>query len=408
MDAWDRLLQQAHARLASWRAREELAGTLRYRAAERRALRRAITRAAVPVAALLVGGALVSTAVDPFVGWELLALNCTAAALSVALAWLVQGRARRHVAGIAYLWGILMAADLLVAGLTSPFQMRISATIMPAIPLVYALFMPWTTPAHLIAVAWTTVAALLLSLALRGTGIDPVSPIALTALITGAISVAGHAHRRADRIDAYRQLIQIRALHRRAREAGRQLRAANRELASSALIDPLTGAGNRRSLEADLATLDASADEIPGGVALVLVDVDRFKAYNDRHGHLAGDWVLRRVADCLAESVRAADRVYRYGGEELLVLLAGVEAPAAEAVVGRLLAGVEALDIPHPENRPWQVVTISAGWATWRPGGPTSWAAALGAADDALYRAKRLGRNRAVAADRAETKTATA
>ena len=400
MDVRDRLHTHVRARLASWQAREALARTPRYRVAERRALRRALARSSVFVVVVLVAGALASTFADPLLGPELLALNSAAAAVSILLARLAMGRARRQVAGIAYLWGILMVADLLAAGLTSPLQLRNSAMVMPAIPLIYALFMPSTTRAHLIAVGWTAVAALLLTFMLQRSGIDPVSPIVLTAIVTGAISVVGHAIRRADRIDAFRQVMQIRGLHARARDAGRRLRDANRELASSARLDPLTGARNRLALDEDLRALDADDDPMRGSVAFVLVDLDRFKPYNDRHGHPAGDWVLRRVADVLAESVRSADRVYRYGGEELLVLLAGVDGPAADGIVGRMLVNVQALEIPHPENRPWQVVTASAGWILHDPGGSSSSAVALAAADDALYRAKRLGRNRAVSAER--------
>jgi diguanylate cyclase (GGDEF)-like protein len=400
MDVLGRLRAPVRARFVSWRARETLARAPRYRAAEREALRRAIVRSSAFVAVVLVAGAAASTLMDPLVGWELLALNTAAAAVSLIVAWLVMGRARHHVAGIAYLWGMLMVADLLAAGLTSPLQLRVSAMVMPAIPLIYALFMPWTTQAHLIAVGWTTVAALVLTFTLERTGIDRVSPIVLTAIITGAISVVGHGQRRADRIDAFRRLMQLRAVHLQARDAGRRLHAANRELASSARMDPLTAIGNRLALDEDLRTLDVDGDVMRGGVALVLVDLDRFKAYNDRHGHLAGDWVLRRVADTLGESIRAADRVYRYGGEELLVLLPGVDEAAADGIVGRMLMNVHSLEIPHHENRPWHVVTASAGWVLHRPGGAISAAAALQAADEALYRAKRLGRNCAVAADR--------
>jgi diguanylate cyclase (GGDEF)-like protein len=400
MDPRDRLRTHVRARLASWRDREALAATPRYRVTEREAMRTALVRSSAFVAIVLVVGAAASTALDPLVGWELLALNSATAAVSLALARLVRGRARHHVAGIAYLWGMLLAADLLIAGLTSPLQLRCAAMIMPAIPLIYALFLPWTTRAHLIAVGWTTVAALVLTFALERSGVDPVSPIVLTAIVTGAISVVGHAHRRTDRIDAFRQLMQIRALHVQARDAGRRLRSANRELASDARVDSLTGVGNRLGLDEDLLTLDAVGVGMREGVALVLVDLDRFKAYNDRHGHLAGDWVLRRVADTLGESVRAADRVYRYGGEEMFVLLAGVDEAAADGIVGRMLMNVHSLEIPHPENRPWQVVTASAGWILHQPGGPVSATTALAAADEALYRAKRLGRNRAVAADR--------
>ncbi len=399
MDARTRIRTHLRARLASWRAREALARSPRYRVAERTALRRALARSSVFVAVVLVVGAGVSTAMDPLLGWELLALNSAAAAVTLVLAWLVQGRARRHVAGIAYLWGMLMAADLLAAGLTSPLQLRNSAMIMPAIPLIYALFLPWTTRAHLIAVGWTTVAALLLSLALHRSGIDPISPIVLTVIVTGAISVAGQVHRRAERIGAFRQLVQLRALHLQAREAARRLRDANRELASSARLDPLTGIGNRLALEEDLLALDAQGDSARADVAFVLIDLDRFKPYNDRHGHPAGDWVLRRVADTLGESIRGADRIYRYGGEELLVLLATVDEAAADGIVGRMLMNVHSLEIPHPENRPWQVVTASAGWVLHHAGGASA-ATSIAAADEALYRAKRLGRNCAVAANR--------
>ncbi len=402
MDARKHLRTHVRARLASWRDREAMAGTPRYRVTERTALRRALARSSVFVAFVLVVGAVVSTVLDPLVGWELLVLNTAAAAVSLLLAWLVKGPARHNVAGIAYLWGILMAADLLAAGLTSPLQLRNAAMIMPAIPLIYALFMPWTTRAHLIAVGWTTVAALLLTFALERSGVDPVSPIVMAAFITGAISVVGQVHRRADRIDAFRQLMQIRALHFHARDAGRRLREVNRELASSARLDPLTGVGNRLGLDEDLASLDVDGDVMRGGVAFVLIDLDRFKAYNDRHGHPAGDWVLRRVTDTLGESIRTVDRLYRYGGEELLVLLAGVDEAAADGIVGRMLTSVHALEIPHPENRPWQVVTASAGWALHHAGGAVSAASSLAAADEALYRAKRLGRNCAVAAERLE------
>ncbi len=257
--------------------------------------------------------------------------------------------------------------------------------------------------------ATTTVAALILTFALDRSGVDPASPIVLAALITGAISVVGQVLRRADRIDGFRRLTQIRVLHLQARDAGRQLRTANRELASSARLDPLTGIGNRLGLEEDLAAIDATAGgSADRAIAMVLVDLDRFKPYNDRHGHLAGDWVLRRVADTLGESVRGADRVYRYGGEELLVLLAGVDEAAADGIVGRMLMNIHSLEIPHPENRPWQVVTASAGWILHRTDGAVSAMSALAAADEALYRAKRLGRNRAVAADRPERMAASA
>jgi PleD family two-component response regulator len=76
-----------------------------------------------------------------------------------------------------------------------------------------------------------------------------------------------------------------------------------------------------------------------------------------------------------------------------------VNAAAVDTIVGRMLAQIRSLEIPHPENRPWQTVTASAGWVLHEPGGPTTSAVTLEAADQALYRAKRLGRNRSVAAE---------
>ncbi len=396
----ERLSTLAATYLGSWRLRDSLGRTRRYRVAERRALRTALARSSVVVAAVLMAGALFTSFTDPLVGPELLILNFAGAAVSLGLAWLAQGRARRHVVLLAATWGFLMAGNLLLAGLTSPLQLRTAVLIMPSIPLVYALFIPWPVRVHLVAVGWTTLAGLLLTFLVAGSGIDPMSPIALTAVLTGGISVVGHAHRRAERIAAFEKETQIRGFHRRANEAGRRLHDANRAISSRARLDPLTGAGNRLGLEEALAVLDAGGDGAPTSVAFVLLDLDRFKPYNDRNGHLAGDWVLRRVTDTMAESVRANDSVYRFGGEEILVLLEEVDEAATEVVVGRILTSIEAMAVPHPENRPWQVVTVSAGWVLHVPGGALTTTASLAAADEALYRAKRLGRNRAVAAGR--------
>jgi diguanylate cyclase (GGDEF)-like protein len=122
---------------------------------------------------------------------------------------------------------------------------------------------------------------------------------------------------------------------------------------------------------------------------VAMFDVDDFKAYNDAHGHQAGDDVLRAVAGALAGGVRAGDRLYRYGGEEFALLLAEQSLEAASDAAERLRAAVEALAVPHPAGG---VVTVSAGVAA-TVGNACAPGELLAAADAALYAAKQGGRN---------------
>jgi diguanylate cyclase (GGDEF)-like protein len=124
--------------------------------------------------------------------------------------------------------------------------------------------------------------------------------------------------------------------------------------------------------------------------------VDRFKLYNDACGHAAGDDVLRSVAAALSRRCRASDSVYRYGGEELVVILAEQTIDTAGFAVERMRAEVERLAIPHPGLENDRVVTISAGVAAGDPASGAGAGAAVRRADAALYRAKEAGRNRVV------------
>lgn len=155
--------------------------------------------------------------------------------------------------------------------------------------------------------------------------------------------------------------------------------------------DALTGAHNRRSLFARLdLELERSA-RFEHAMAIALVDVDRFRAYNDAFGHAAGDAILRRVAGTLAGAVRKVDLVARYGGEEFAVLLARADRAAALAAAEGLRAAVEAADVPHGASGT-ERVTISVGVAVFPEDG-RDLAALIDAADAALYAAKRAGRN---------------
>jgi diguanylate cyclase (GGDEF)-like protein len=133
-------------------------------------------------------------------------------------------------------------------------------------------------------------------------------------------------------------------------------------------------------------------------VALIALDLDRFKAINDGLGHLAGDAVLKATVEAVRSTLRAEDEVYRFGGEEFLVLLHASHESEARVAAERIRSAVEDLAIVHPANLPGGVVTVSLGVVLIRPvdldATDDEWFAR---ADAALYRAKDGGRNRVVA-----------
>lgn len=159
-------------------------------------------------------------------------------------------------------------------------------------------------------------------------------------------------------------------------------------------LDPLTGALNRRGLEEGYQPETPSTDT---PMAVLMVDIDRFKAINDSHGHVVGDVVLRRVARQLSRVLRASDAIVRYGGEEFLLLLSAVTLSQAQRVAERARKSIEAQVIRVGGAK--MNVTVSMGIDVQREGEALS--AAVERADAALYRAKREGRNRVIAASAA-------
>ncbi len=176
----------------------------------------------------------------------------------------------------------------------------------------------------------------------------------------------------------------------RLREAERQAAVLRRH----ALEDPLTGLGNRRSAERRLAGLRFGEEPL----SLAVVDVDRFKAVNDGASHTQGDVVLRRVADLLREHSRTGDEVFRWAGDEFLVLLPTATEAQAVVVMERLRAAVAAAD--WGDLRLTEPVTVSVGVATapevdeGQPEPVVGWRALFDTADLLLFSAKRSGRNR--------------
>ena len=186
--------------------------------------------------------------------------------------------------------------------------------------------------------------------------------------------------------------LRVTELHRRLAVQNEELEQLNRMLFEQSRQDPLTSLGNRLRLREDLQVLHSRADRYGHSYAVVLCDVDFFKAYNDRYGHLAGDDVLKQVAATLSSGVRTGDTAYRFGGEEFLLVLPEQDAEAATAITERLRQAVEDLRILHADGLPLGVVTVSAGVAVSAEAGDAD--GLLKAADRALYAAKESGRNR--------------
>ena len=183
-------------------------------------------------------------------------------------------------------------------------------------------------------------------------------------------------------------------LHRRLAVQNEELERLNRRLFEESREDPLTSLGNRLRLNEDLHVLQARAQRYGHTYAVALCDVDSFKAYNDHYGHLAGDEVLKTVAQTIAHQLRSGDTSYRYGGEEFLIILPEQILEAATAAADRIRKAVEELRIPHEASDPGGIVTVSVGVAATSTGHPTNADEVLKQADAALYRAKKAGRNR--------------
>ncbi|MGB6056440.1 MAG: sensor domain-containing diguanylate cyclase [Burkholderiaceae bacterium] len=162
--------------------------------------------------------------------------------------------------------------------------------------------------------------------------------------------------------------------------------------------DGLTGLSNRRMLDEALAREWRRAQRAGTPLAVLFVDIDRFKNYNDHYGHQAGDDALAAVAQAIGDAIRRpGDTAARYGGEEFVVVLPETDLGGALAVAAAIHDAVRALAIPH-ERSDYPLLTVSIGAACNPTGGELDVAALLKAADDALYAAKTGGRNRTMAA----------
>jgi diguanylate cyclase (GGDEF)-like protein len=328
---------------------------------------------------------------------RILGANGLVAAMAVA-SYLAMGRYRQLPAE-AVAFGMLLMVDVSIAvviGVDGEVSLLCAGYVL-LLPPVVSLLIPWRTELHIVWLTAHGLAAVALS------GLAPAEAIAIDGprtllallLVASAGSVLGHLANLRARVVSFALIERVRLMHRQARRDEASLRLLNMRLEHVAWTDQLTGLGNRLALQRQLGIVRSRIERYGDRYALVMVDLDHFKAINDSHGHFAGDDVLRRVAAVLDAATRASDATYRFGGEEFVALVVIDGEREAAIVAERLRSAVERERIPHPRNPPHGVVTVSVGLTivgAERISEPDDvW---LKAADAALYEAKAQGRNR--------------
>jgi diguanylate cyclase (GGDEF)-like protein len=208
---------------------------------------------------------------------------------------------------------------------------------------------------------------------------------ALCVVDTGVLSLGVHD------LDALQTMVEGvgRDLERRARSRRTEDGLEVHDLSRLAVTDPLTGVANRRGGEKSIVREVSRAQRHGTPLSVVLMDIDRFKAINETHGHAAGDRSLREVCRTVSDVVRGSDLAIRWGGDEILLVLPGIERQGATVLADRVRQRVEALHLPDVGP-----ITVSAGVAQFE--GSRTFEEVFADAEKSLYEAKRGGRNRVV------------
>lgn len=176
-----------------------------------------------------------------------------------------------------------------------------------------------------------------------------------------------------------------------------QRQRAQQFLRRLAMLDPLTDVANRRSFDAALPSFWQRARQKETPLALVLVDMDRFKPFNDTYGYQAGDQCLKKIAQTMAACIQGdEERIARFGGEQFAVIVPDSDSEAANSLAEKIRSQIEALHIPHQGEGAFGVVTVSVGVASMQPTRDNTYEQLIARANRALFAAKKGGRNRVV------------
>jgi diguanylate cyclase (GGDEF)-like protein len=376
-----------------------VAESRRFRAAQRRLTWSAARAGMLVIAVAAPIHVVVLSILHPSDATLIVAIDGSLGIVALA-AWWALGRRLRHQAeavSFAITLGIAFAA--MVLAFSSPHTVALAIAYLMFLPTLVALVIPWRTYTE---VRWlavygsATVAFLALVPAGPGVSLSLIdrSDLIVALVVMLAASFTGHVLLVRQQIRMFSQLQAIVRLHRSENSQRIELERVYRSLEVTARTDELTRVANRLRLDEDLVTVRARVGRTGRPFGMLEVDLDHFKAVNDRLGHLAGDAVLRRVAAVLRDTVRADDAVYRYGGEEFLVILGNI-AGGVEAAAERVRLAVQDLGLAHPANEPHGVVTVSVGAVALGPADldmtADEWFARV---DGALYEAKAAGRNR--------------
>ena len=368
----------------------------RVNAAMRRAVRQAISYGMPLIAVGLAADAVLLLVRFGPAARPSAALDAVAAAATAVIGTLVVRRGRRPEPA-AYAILLILYGVALINGRLLVDAAAVSAGYGALVLVGSALFLAWTPRWH---ASWLAVAvglsAVQLLTAPSGREGQAASQLIVT-VVAAFVSAIGQplAFQRTQRMLVER--FELRRLTDLAKRHEETVEDLNRELVRTARVDTVTGIGNRRALDEAILGLTGTR------LAAVLLDLDHFKAFNDGNGHLAGDEALARVGAILRQSVRRDDMVFRYGGEEFLILIPGGDRESAAALAERVRLAVQ----DDPSGAPWGL-TVSAGVAVadrFSAGNPLG---LLRRADVALYQAKRAGRNRVVVDDPSGTALSTA
>ena len=351
----------------------------RDRAARTVELRRVLRSGSILVSAILVVAGLILAARYPARAVPFIALWTLGAAASFTLFLAAERASHRLVVPLTVVFTVIPAAMLLGTAV-EPGALLAMTSAFAMLPVAVPLFLAWS---RRVRNAWLLTYAVVFGGVTMVSGFGHLDAINRIDLATNAL------------IGSFIGWIGGELLERmRERTASQEaeLRRLNDVLQIRATTDALTGLSNRRQLDTDLQILSTARLGGSGSCSFIMMDLDRFKRLNDDLGHAAGDEALRQVSAELQRVIRRRDTIYRYGGEEFLVVMPDTSLEVAEAAAERIRAAVAGLQIRAGADPAAKCLTISGGVA-FSLSAREHWGAVLAAADLALYEAKAAGRD---------------